>query len=258
MRGREALAAARSLTGARSVQRPGAAATAGRPRERGQRRGARHETVRVSLTAEETRALLQRGAGGLPDADQRRAADRARAGADGAGPAQAVARSTSRATAARSSSRTSTSRARWAGSPPCSRCGCASGTDDGRRGRPCKVGQGAAPRGPGARPRLRPPALPSPPTRIVRRQLAGPPAQLSFNYLGQLDRALPDSGHWPRPPSPAARSRAIETGVATSWISMPRRSRGPPAARVDLQPGAAPSIHHRDTGVRVPRAPCAP
>ena len=32
------------------------------------------------------------------------------------------------------------------------------------------------------------------PNEDVRRQLAGPPAQISFNYLGRLDRALPDSG----------------------------------------------------------------
>ena len=43
---------------------------------------------------------------------------------------------TSRGTGARSCSRTSTSRARWAGSPACSRCGSSSGRTRGR-GRPC-------------------------------------------------------------------------------------------------------------------------
>ena len=147
---------------------------------------ARPASSTLTLPAARHRRAADARAGGVPWRHQRCAADRPGGGGGGLVPAARPRRrqpamrccSISRATAARRSSRTSTCRARWAGSPACSRCGSIPARSISRRPwraapalGPCaQAHQGAAARAAGQRARLWAAALSQParPPRSLR------------------------------------------------------------------------------------------
>ena len=192
-------------------------------------------------TPEETRALLQEVPVAYRTADQRGACWRRWRGRFAAGPARRSAASTSRGTGARSCSRTWTCRARWAGSPACSRCGSRRRQDLGRGG--LWVGQGAAAAGAASGARLWPAAVSLP--RRTDATTAGGRGNRGGEF--QLSRPV-------RPT--AARDGARRRGAGVAWSSREpsprppsllarccrRYRRRPAACDVDVQPRPAPAV----------------
>ena len=102
-------------------------------------------------------------------------------------------------------------------------------------GRALKAGQGAAPRDPGARARLRPAALPQPRGR-GRRWPAAPAPQIGFNYLGRFATGRPRLwARGGRPPAAAPIPQCrCPPGGRRHRRGRPRRA--PPDRQLDLGP----------------------